>query len=133
MTQYAGRLFAIKKDGTTIAGVREKSVTYSGTPIDTTNDDDTGVASMLSGAFASEAMDVAISGISDSDVLSDLAYSTTPGDRHLTDITLDFPNGDVISGNFILTNFVRTGSYQDAMTFTASLVRNGAHTFTPAA
>lgn len=133
MAKSAGRAFAVKKGGTTIASVRSKSVTWNGTPIDTTNDDDDGATSYLADTFANTTLEISVEGMTDDDVLSDLAYTAADGDKHLSDLTLERPNGDAISGTFIMTNYVETGTYQEAVTFTATLVRSGIHTFTPAA
>lgn len=132
MANTAGRDFAVKKNSTTIASVRTKGVTWNGTPIDTTNDDDAGATSYLADEFANTTLEITVEGLTDDDVLSDLAFSTTDSDKHLSDLTLERANGDVISGNFILTNYVENGTYQEATTFTATLVRNGAHTWTAA-
>ena len=132
MAQSAGRAFAVKKGATTIASVRSKSVTWNGTPIDTTNDDDNGATTYLADAFSNTTLEISVEGMTDDDVLSDLAYSATDSDKHLSDLTLERPNGDVISGTFIMTNYVETGAYQEAVTFTATLVRSGIHTFTGA-
>jgi len=133
MAKTAGRDFVVKKNSTAIAAVRTKSVTWNGTPIDITNDDDAGATTYLSDAFASTTLEISVEGLTDDDVLSDLAFSTTDSDKFLSDLTLERANGDVISGNFILTNYVENGQYQEATTFTATLVRNAAHTWTPGA
>ena len=133
MAKSAGREFAVKKDGTTIASVRSKSITWNGQPIDVTSDDDDGDMTYLSDAFGSKSLEMSVEGMTDDDVLSDLAFSDTDSDKHLSDLTLERANGDAIGGAFILTNYVETGNYQEATTFTATLIRNGAHTFTPSA
>lgn len=133
MANAAGRNFVVKKNTTTIASVRTKTVTWNGTPIDTTNDDDDGATSYLADEFANTTLEITVEGLTDDDVLSDLAFVATSSSKHLSDITLERPNGDVISGTFILTNYAETGAYEDAVTFTATLVRNGIHTWTPAA
>lgn len=133
MANAAGRAFLVQKNSTTIASVRSKSVTWNGTPIDTTNDDDDGATSYLASEFANTSLEISVEGLTDDDVLSDLAFVATSSSKHLSDITLERPNGDVISGTFILTNYVETGTYEEAVTFTATLVRNGIHTWTPAA
>lgn len=132
MAKGAGRAFVVKKNDVTIASVRQKSVTWNGTPIDTTNDDDDGATSYLADEFATTTLEISVEGLTDDDVLSDIAFSATSSDKHLSDITLERPNGDEISGTFIMTNYVETGAYQEAVTFTATLVRNGIHTFTAA-
>jgi len=132
MAKSAGREFAVKKNSTVIASVRTKSFTSNNTPIETTNDDDSGFVSYLDGAFATRALEISVEGLTDDDVLSDIALSATDSDHFLSDLTLERANGDVVSGNFILTNYSETGQHQEATTFTATLVRNGTHTFTPA-
>lgn len=131
MANSAGRDFAVKKNSTTIASVRTKSVTWNGTPIDVTSDDDDGTTTYLADKFSNTTLELSVEGLTDDDVLSDIAFSGTDSDKHLSDITLERANGDEISGNFILTNYVETGTYQEATTFTATIVRSGAHTWTP--
>lgn len=132
MAKAAGRDFALKKNSVVIASVRTKGVTWNGTAIDVTSDDDDGATTYLADAFASTTLELSVEGLTDDDVLSDLGFSTTDSDKHMSDITLERPNGDVISGTFIMTSYGETGQYQEATTFTATLVRSGAHTFTPA-
>lgn len=133
MANASSRDFVVKKNGTVIASVRSKGVTWSGTPIDTTNDDDDGATSYLAAVFGNTSLELTVEGLTDDDVLSDLAFATSDSGKHLSDLTLERPNGDVISGSFILTNYAENGTYQEAATFTATLVRNGIHTWTPAA
>lgn len=133
MANSAGRDFVLAKNSTTIASVRSKSVTWNGNLIDTTNDDDDAATTYLADEFASTSLEISVEGLTDDDVLSDLAFVATSSSKHLTDITLTRPNGDAISGTFILTNYQETGQYEDAVTFTATLVRSGIHTWTPAA
>lgn len=132
MAKSAGRDFVVKKDSTAIASVRTKSVTWNGTPIDITSDDDDGATTYLADAFSNTTLEISVEGLTDDDVLSDLAFTATDSDKFLSDLTLERGNGDAISGSFILTNYVESGTYQEATTFTATIVRNGAHTFTPA-
>jgi predicted secreted protein len=133
MAKSAGRAFVVKKGGTAIAAVRTKSVTFNGTLIDTTSDDDDGDVTYLANVFASKSLEISVSGLTDGDVLSDLAFSTTDSDKFLSDLTLERPNGDVVAGTFVMTNYAENGSYDGPVEFTATLVRSGAHTFTPAA
>lgn len=133
MAETAGRDFVVKKNGTTLASVRQKSVSWGGELIDITTDDDNGATTYFADEFASTSLEISVEGLTDDDVLTDAAYATSHAAKHLSDITLERANGDVISGTFILTNYVETGSYQEASTFTATLVRSGIHTWTPAA
>lgn len=132
MARSAGRTFLVKKNSTTIASIRQKSVNAAFNPIDVTTDDDDGFVTYLADTFATQTMEITVEGVTDSDVLADLAFSVTDSDKHLSDITLERPNGDVISGDFIITAYSETGTHDTGTTFTATLVRNGAHTLTPA-
>ena len=132
MANAAGRDFVVKIGGTAIASVRTKSFTVNNRPIDTTNDDDNGIDTYLADTFAGSSMEVSVSGLTDSDALFDLAISTTDSDKFLANLTLERPNGDEIAGTWILTNYSETGEYQGAVTFEASLMRSGIHTFTAA-
>jgi predicted secreted protein len=133
MANSAGRDLVLKKNSTAIASARVTGVTWAGTPIDTTNNDSSGITEYLADEFATETLELTIEGLTDDDVLSDLAFSTTTSDKHLSDITLTRPNGDVISGTFILTQYQETGNHDGVVTFNGTLVRSGAHTWTPSA
>lgn len=132
MAKGAGRDFYLEKNNTRIAAIRVTNVNWNGTPIDVTSGDDDGVTTYLSNEFANTTLELSIEGLSDSDVLSDLAFSTTDSDKHMSDIKLVRHNDDEISGTFIMTSYSETGNYQEATTFSATLVRSGAHTFTQA-
>ena len=135
MAKAAGRELVIRKDGTAIAAVREKSVTWNGTPIDVTNDDDNAATTYLADEFATTTLEISVSGLADSDILPDIVFgvgATVNSSKHLDDITILLPNGDAVGGTFILTNYAKTGTYNDAVTFTATLVRSGIHTLTAA-
>lgn len=132
MANSAGRDLVIKKNATTIASVTTKSVSWSGTPIETTNDDDDAAMSYLADEFATHELVLNVEGLTDDDVLSDIAFATSSSAKHLSDITLERPNGDEISGNFILESYEESGESAGATRFTATLRRNGIHTWTAA-
>lgn len=132
MANDAGRDFLLKKNSTTIASLTVTSVRWQGQPIDVTNKDSAGVQEFLADKFASESMELNVEGYTDDDVLADIGLGSTASAKHLSDVTLNRPNGDVVSGTFILTNYEESGSHDGAHSFTATLVRSGAHTFTQA-
>lgn len=133
MAKSAGRYFLLKLGGATIAAVRSKGVTWNGTPIDTTTDDDDGATSYLADEFGTTALEISVEGLADGDELAGLAFTPAAADKHMTDLTLERANGDVIAGTFVLTNYAENGSHNEATAFTATLVRNGAHAWTPSA
>ena len=130
MANKSGRTMLVKKGATTLASVRSKSVTWNGTPVDVTTDDDAGATTYLADEFASTSLEMSVEGLTDDDVLHDIAFGVGNSAKHLSDITLVTSSGDTISGTFILTNYAETGAYEDAITFTATLIRSGIHTVT---
>lgn len=132
MVKTAGRDVTVSIGGTAIAGGRSKTITVNGTPIDDSDADDGANISYLADVFSEETIEISISGVEDGTVLRDIAFTATPADRHLSDLTFEFAGtpADSISGVFIMTSFTITGEYRDATTFDATFVRNGQHTFT---
>ena len=130
-----GREFLIKKNSVVLAGVRTKSFSFAGEPVDVTTDDDTGFRTLLAES-GQEAIDISVEGLTKDVVIRGAALGS--GSLMLTDITLEFPKtgtqvttGDTIAGNFFLSSLEESGTYNDAMTFSASLQSSGAWTYTP--
>lgn len=132
MAKSAGRLCLIKIGGTAVAGSRVTGMTISGTPIDVSDTSDEANIAYLADEMSEETMELTVSGVEDGQVLRDAAMNTDPAERHYSNLTFEFPNGDEISGNFIMTSYTETGDYREAQTFDATFVRNGEHTYTPA-
>lgn len=126
----AGRNFLIKKNNVDLAGVRSKSMAFGGEPIDDSDADDDGYRTLLTEA-AGLTLDVSVEGVIKDDTMRAVALGS--GSKLLTDITLAFPDGDTISGDFFLTAYEESGPYKDAQTFSASLSSSGAWTYTPGA
>lgn len=133
-----GRELLIKKGAAVIAGVRTKSFSFAGEPIDITTDDDTGFRTLMAES-GQEAIDISVEGLTKDTVLRAAALTGSAG-LMLTDVTIEFPktgtqaiSGDTISGNFFLASLEESGTYNDAMTFSASLQSSGAWTYTPGA
>lgn len=130
MAANIGREFVIKKGATAIAGVRTKSLSFNGEPIDVTTDDDNGFRTLLATA-GQKSVDMSVEGLTKDATIREAALSGTS--LLLTDITVDYPNGDKLAGNFFLNSVEESGTYNDAITFTASLQSSGEFTYTPAA
>lgn len=128
MASNIGRDFVIKKATTAIAGCRTKTVTFNGEPIDVTTDDDSGFRTLL-GTEGQKSIDMSVEGLTKDDVLRQAALSGSS--LLLTDITVEYPNGDSLSGDFFMTSLEETGTYNDAVTFTASFQSSGEFTYTP--
>lgn len=131
MAKAAGRLFYVKKNGTNIAGLRNVSISGGGTPIDVTDQGDSGYNTYLSNVMTGMALEFTGSGIEEDQVLHDAWYGGVSS-RFMTDITVVFPNGDTLSGDVVLTAYSETGAYEDAQTFDFTFSTDGTWTFTAA-
>lgn len=130
MAANKGRDLLIKKGSATLAGIRTKTISAAGEPIDITSDDDNGFRTLLA-CPGNRSLDISFDGITKDAVLRSVVL--TGGDDYLLeDITVEYPNGDTISGSFFLTNVDETGAYNDAITFSGSLQSSGQWTYTPA-
>lgn len=132
MVKTAGRDCVITISDTAIAGSRVTGITRNGTPIDISDQDDDEFVAFLADTFSEDTMEITVSGVEDGTVLRDIAFSTDPADRHLSDLAFEFPGtpADEITGNFILTSYSMTGDYREATTFDATFMRNDTHTYT---
>ena len=129
MAAAKGRELLVKRGSTVIAGIRTKGVAFNGEAIDVTTDDDSGYRTMLSDA-GTYSVDLSIEGITKDNDLR--ATVMAAGSLMLTDISIEYPNGDELSGNFFLTSLEESGTYNDAVTFSGSLQSSGTFTFTAA-
>lgn len=119
-----GRKVAFTWNGTAVEGVREKGIACAGEPINVSDDDSNGVRELLDEAGEST-IDISLSGVTKSDALASDWFA---GNR-LRAVTLTYPNGRTISGDFFLASYNETGPYNDAMTFEASMQNSGDVTF----
>lgn len=126
MAAAKGRDLLVKKGSTVLAGVRTKGISINGEPIDITSDDDDGYRTMLADA-GTYSVDLSVEGITKDDTL--VAIIMAGGSLMLTDITIDYPNGKTLSGSFFLNSVEETGTYNEAVTFSASLQSSGTFTY----
>lgn len=129
MAASVGRDVTMTVGGSALLGVREKNFTYNGEPINISSEEDAGYQILLSDVGeASIGIDVA--GIDKDDVLRTIAASTTRADLA---VVITYETGATLGGNFKLSAYSEGTPYNEATTFSASLMSNGAYTFTPAA
>lgn len=113
-----------------IAGVRTKSFSINGEPIDITNDDDTGIRTLMEEP-GELSMEISVSGVVKSDTLRAEALNTT--DRtQLTEFGFPGTVAGKIAGQFYLASYSETGEYKGATTFEATFQSSGALTYTAA-
>jgi len=126
MAAANGRELKILKNNVAIAGVRTKTVAIAGEPIDITSDDDLGYRTMLAEA-GTYSIDLTVEGVTKDAELRSVIL--TGGSLLLTDISIEYPDGSTIDGDFFLASVEDSGEYADALTFSASLQSSGAWTF----
>lgn len=131
MAKRAGRNLLLKRGTDVIGGVRMLSIKFDATPIDVTDADSDGLVTYLAGEAATKQVSIEVSGILDTNFLRVDAINPTT-DLLMTNLTFTDPGapiaGDVISGNFFMTNFTSTGSYDAAVEFSATFTSSGAWT-----
>lgn len=127
MAATSGRKMLVKKADTTLMGVRTKTVTINGEPVDVTTDDDAGYRKLLSEA-GQKSLDLSIEGIVKDDTLREAIV--TGIDLMLEDIEVEYADGGTIAGDFFFTSLEQTGTYNESVTFTAEMQSSGEWTYT---
>ena len=127
MAANVGRNLLLKTGSTVIAGVRTKGIVVAGEVIDVTSDDDGGYRTSLAEA-GQKSLDISVDGITkDAELRAAMLTGMT---LTITGLSIEYPNGDTITGDFLLVSVEESGSYNDAVTFTASIQSSGAWTYT---
>ncbi len=121
-----GRKIILTVNGSVVAGVREKGLACAGEPINVSDDDANGIRQLLDEAGEST-VDLSMSGVLKGDVLAAIWFSTTK----IAALSLTYPNGRVISGDFFLASYNETGTYNDATTMEAAWNNTGEVGFVP--
>lgn len=127
MAANVGRNLLLKTGSTAIAGIRTKGVAVNGEPIDVTSDDDSGYRTLLAEA-GQMSLDISFDGVTKDNELRQamLADATLT----LAGVSIEYPNGDTITGTFLLASLEETGTYNDAVTFSGTLQSSGQWTYT---
>lgn len=132
MAKQAGRLATLKIGATTIAGVRVLGLNWAGTTIDVTDQNDSGFQRFLEGILATDTLELSCEGLEEDGILRKIALKSDQAAKFLGGAEFKFPNGDKITGDFVLTAYTEGSPHDNAETFNATFVRNGAHSFTDA-
>ena len=131
MAKQDGALFVLKKATVVIGGGRTVNMTVNGSPINTTDQGDAGIAKYLAGVLTGRSLEFSVEGQEEDQVLRTIAFGASSA-SFLGDLTFTFGNGDILSGNFVMTGYTETGAYEDAQTYTATFASDGDWTFTAA-
>lgn len=116
-----GRAMLLRLNGVGVAGLRTKSVSIAGEPIDITSDDDDGIRKLLD-APAELQVNISASGVTKSDSLLQIALQQA--DR-VNPMQIVRPDGGTLSGDFFLASYTETGEYNGASSFEVELQSTG--------
>lgn len=125
MTANAGRRIQLTWGGQAVPGVREKAVALNGEPIDITSDDSLGWRELLADDPAENQVNISVSGVTKSFAMKQSWF----GNDRMKTVTITYPDGGVLTGEFYLATYTDTGPYNDATTFEAELQSSGVVSF----
>jgi predicted secreted protein len=125
-TAFKGRKAKVRWKGEYLLGVRTKTLTVAGEPVNVTDDDDDGWRKLADNNGAAEdTVEITVQGIAkDSQLLDDFVRRNRTGT-----LMWELPTGETMTGTFVLTSFSQTGAYNDAMTYEATFQNSGPVTF----
>ena len=128
MPAIKGRSILVHRDGVLVAGVRTKSISMNGSPIDITNDDDDGVRKVMEEPGQLD-VEISVSGVIMNNALRLEGLSR---DNRVRATDFIFGTGSPtnrFSGDFFMQGYTETGEYQGAATFEATFISAGAVTY----
>lgn len=131
MAAQRGRLMRIYVGaGTTtlLGGLRTTTFNMNNEPVDVSTKDTDGWRELLEDGSL-KFVSISGDGIF-KDSATDAQIFNAVRNGSISTYTLQFPNGDTITGSFLVTGYSRTGGYEGAETFTLSLESSGEPTFT---
>lgn len=128
MSGRIGRSVAFTWNSAAVNGVREKGVAANGAPINVGSDENSGWQTLLEAA-GENSVTISLSGVTKSTALRDDWFAGT----RTRAVSLAFPDGSTITGNFMIASYTENEPYNDASTFECELQSASAITCTPAA
>lgn len=117
---FAGRTIIVRQGGEVIAGIRTKTLNFEGEPIDVTSDENDGWRTLLS-VYGTRGLTASVEGVVKSHQLKIAALSQAV----MSELTLTWPDGFEVTGDFALGNYTETGAYDDAATFSCEFRSSG--------
>lgn len=116
---------------TALGAARTTAMTLNNQPVDATTMDDGGIQALKADAGV-QTMQIRLDGLfkdaAAEETLRAAAFARTSNNYELV-----FPNGDKYAAAFVVENYARGGTHDGLETFSVTLLRNGAGTFTPGA
>ena len=131
MAKAPGRLAVVSKNAVTLGGVRVMNIQVDNTPIDVTDQDSTGLQTLLAVA-SMRVLSFDVEGVYTNPTLRDIAMDPTAS-QTLSDMTFKFSDAtalkDTIGGTFFMASYKEGNDYKEATTFSASFTSSGTWTF----
>lgn len=138
MPSQKGRDFLLKiGDGaaptenfTTIGAARTNALTINNNPLDATSMSDAGIQTMLADAGV-QTMQITIDGLF-KNAAAEEGLRAVAFARNANNFQMVFPNGDIYEASFVIAEYARSGAHDGLEIFSATLIRSGSGSFTPA-
>ena len=134
MANYKGRDFLLKlgawSGGVTIGDCRTHSLQINHATVDITNKSSNGYRTLLEAAGTKSAT-ISFGGV----MTNDAGFETFQGYANggaINAYAMAWADGDILEGNFQVTDFQIEGAFDGEQSFTATLQSSGPWTFTPA-
>lgn len=126
MAAGKGNKITVSFDGTLIAGLREKGISIEGEPIDITDDNSNGWRELLSDP-AQRQVTISCSGVHKDETILATLFSS---DLDKAVVITYTDTSSTITGTFFITGYQKTGTYNDAITYSFELHSSGEVTYT---
>lgn len=127
MAAHKGSKLKIKKAGVVIcSGINSKDINLNAELIDNTAGSNRSYRVFLP-VTDTKSIDVGFKGIAKDRVLRKLRLNDN---NLLQNVTIEFANGDTVTGNFMLGNYSESNGFKDAIEFSCDLQSTGAYTKT---
>lgn len=124
-----GRDVILTVAGQAIAGTQTKGLTCNNEPVDVT-DDAAGGWRLVMARPGLKTVDLAISGVLKNLELMRSFFNAANSGSQVFPVSVTYPDGSIVAGDFILTSFSETGESNAGKTFDSSWQSSGVPTFT---
>lgn len=114
---------------TTIGAARAVTMTLNNRPVNATAMDGNGIQKLQADAGV-QSLEISLEGLFRDTTVEEILRLSAFG-RTVNNYQLLFPNGDLLSGAFSITDYRRGGTFDGLEMFSAVLVRSGPSVFTP--
>lgn len=124
-----GRQVVLTVAGQSIAGTQTKGLTCNNEPVDVTDDDSSGWRELMA-IPGLKTVELPISGVLKNLELMRSFFNASGGSQVFA-VTCTYPDGSVVSGNFMLASISETGESNGAKTFDSTWQSTSEITFVP--